>query len=140
MLNEVGKSICVECQSFQSIFENQPTVLDHSSLQDSLPWDSSKQISGEAKVYSPEGKSCLASFSQDHELYYLTVRTAKANPKQFFLACKVSGLGENHPQLAPLTPVPRSCYQCTAEISWVACALVCCLLPDMKVAEDTCEH
>lgn len=36
------------------ILENKPALLDPSSLQDDIPWDSSKQVPEQAKVCSPE--------------------------------------------------------------------------------------
>jgi len=66
-----------------TIFENQQALLDVSSLQGHMSCNASQQISGEAKVCSPEVHGCilaiaLAPSSQDPELHHLWFTAAKA--------------------------------------------------------------
>lgn len=68
--------------------ENQLAFLDPSSLQDYMPWCSSKQIPEQVKVCSPEFQGCvpavcLVSFSQDPELHHLTFTAGGNEPLPF---------------------------------------------------------
>lgn len=40
-----------------SVFENESALVEHSSLQSPLIWNSSKQISEKARIYSPKGQA-----------------------------------------------------------------------------------
>lgn len=103
------------------MLENQSDLLDPSSLQESTPWDSSKQISEEAIVWSPEDHGCdpafcLAYSCQDPKFHNLITTTAKAAPdfhisNQFFIVCKYQGQQSLSPPWL-------------LENSWIACALL----------------
>ena len=76
------------------ILEFQTGLLDRSSFQDCIPWDSSKQVPEEAKVclQGCDPAFCLVLSSQGPELHHLMVTAAKPALnihvlKQFFLVC-----------------------------------------------------
>lgn len=68
------------------ILENQPALLDSSSLQGCLPWDFSKQVSEGVPVCFPEVQGCdpaicFASPSQNPDVFHLMITVAKAATK-----------------------------------------------------------